>query len=70
MLITLEEPILWRDGMVSVVLYTAVSFEQKDTMKKLLKDLYHLISSEDFIERIQKAATVEEILGVFYGKGL
>ena len=69
-LITLEEPILWRDGMVSVVLYTAVSFEQKDTMKKLLKDLYHLISSEDFIERIQKAATVEEILGVFYGKGL
>lgn len=69
-LITLDDAILWRDDMVSVILFTAVSFEQKDTMKKLLKDLYHLISSENFIERIQKATTIEEILGVFYGKGI
>ena len=69
-LITLEDAILWRDDMVSVILFTAVSFEQKDTMRKLLKDLYHLISSENFIERIQKATSIEEILGVLYGRGL
>jgi len=69
-LITLEDAILWRDDMVSVILFTAVSFEQKDTMRRLLKDLYHLISSENFIEKIQKAASIEEILGIFYGRGL
>ena len=69
-LITLEDAILWRDDMVSVILFTAVSFEQKDTMRRLLKDLYHLISSESFIEKIQKAASIEEILGIFYGRGL
>ena len=36
-LITLEDAILWRDDMVSVILFTAVSFEQKDTMRRLLK---------------------------------
>lgn len=69
-LVTLDDPILWRDGMVSVVLFIAVSFEQKDTMRKLLKDLYHLISSEDFIGNIQKASTAEEIIGVLYGKSM
>ena len=69
-LITLEDAILWRDDMVSVILFTAVSFEQQDTMRRLLKDLYHLISSENFIEKIQKAASIEEILGIFYGRGL
>ena len=69
-LITLEDAILWRDDMVSVILFTAVSFEQKDTMRRLLKDLYHLINSESFIEKIQKAASIEEILGIFYGRGL
>ena len=69
-LITLEDAILWRDDIVSVILFTAVSFEQKDTMRRLLKDLYHLISSENFIEKIQKAASIEEILGIFYGRGL
>ena len=37
-LITLEEPILWKEDMVRVIFFTAVSFEQKEIMKKLLKD--------------------------------
>lgn len=69
-LITLEEPILWKEDMVRVVFFTAVSFEQKDIMKKLLKDLYHLISANEFMEQISAAKTCEEVLGLLYGKKL
>lgn len=69
-LITLQEPILWKESMVSVVFFTAVSFEQKDTMRQLLKDLYHLISSGDLIQQIENAKNTEEVLGLLYGKSL
>lgn len=69
-LITLEEPILWKEDMVRVIFFTAVSFEQKEIMKKLLKDLYHLISANEFIEQISAAETCEEVLGLLYGKRL
>lgn len=67
-LIILDEPVLWKEDKVSVVFFTAASFRQKDVLKRLLKDLYHLISSQNFVESIRSARTKEEVLSILYGK--
>lgn len=67
-LITLEQPILWKEDNVNIIFFTAASLEKKDFLKELLKDLYHLISSDNFVSHMSHAKTKEEVFAILSQK--
>lgn len=65
-LITLDKPILWKNDYVSVIFLLAISLEQGDVAKLVLKDLYQLIKTPKNIEAISQATTLSDIYTLLY----
>lgn len=63
-IITAKKPISWGKGPVSVIFLLAINFSNGATSKKILEELYSIISESQLIEKIKECDSYSQILKV------
>lgn len=61
-IITLQEPIVWKNDLIRIAFILAINLDEKERARKLLKDLYYIISNDELINQLCNATNVNEVL--------
>lgn len=59
-IITLKEAIPWGKGNVDTIFLFAIKFDDKEEIKRIFNNIYNLIASDDFIEKLHHCENSNE----------
>ena len=63
-IITTKRPISWGKGPVSVIFLLAINFSNVSASKKVLEELYSIISDKELIEALKASDTFEKMISI------
>ena len=63
-IITTKRPISWGKGPVSVIFLLAINFSNVSASKKVLEELYSVISDKELIEALKASDTFEKMISI------
>lgn len=64
-IVKLNNPIIWQDQKIDLILILALKFKDISTTKSFFKNFYSLLDNKDLIEKIKHSNDVEEITSIF-----
>lgn len=64
-IVKLNNPIIWQDQKIDLILILALKFKDISTTKSFFKNFYSLLDNKDLIEKIKHSHDVEEITSIF-----
>lgn len=64
-IVKLNNPIIWQDQKVDLILILALKFKDISTTKLFFKNFYSILDNKDIIEKIKHSNSVEEITSIF-----
>ena len=65
-IVTLKQPICWKDNQVSILFLIAVNMDNPQWTKNILKDLYAIIDNKKMLQTMIHATDKQEILELFH----
>ena len=64
-IIKLNNPIIWNEENIDLILILALKFKDISTTKVFFKNFYSLLDNKDMVKKIKDSNSTEEIVSIF-----